>query len=177
MDDNWVEPGWVDLEADVAVTIPSAAVLTAATNYGDPGALETLYHQNPGPYADEDIISFGFQSGMYLFGYKVPSATVTADAIGRFATLLSIGDLNITSSPLGFDLIASIGASEIPRLVMTFDNSNREWSKLLAREPILLAPVVLWKYYGGSNLRKVFGGQVTRIVLRGRLVEVEAGEP
>jgi len=180
VESDWVQEGWV--ESDVAVTgtpivLPNPGEVRGATCYGDPHALELIYHQNPGPYSDEAIFILKTWSGQRLFGHKIPPDAVLADDLGRFDSLVTSSDVAITTVPLGNDLVGSIGTTERPRATETLRHDRRFWSQLVVTEPLLAMPAGRWLHYGGGDTHLLLQGQVERVVIRLSQVTLEYGEP
>jgi hypothetical protein len=172
------DAGEIGEEGGVAVlTLASPGQPRGATNFGDPDALQLIHHTNPGPYSDELVAALATPAGVYLFGFRHPSSAIDADELERFGTLKSIGDVSISSVPLGNDLIGSIGASESPTMTLVFSNDDGFWSLLVVTEPLLGMPLAIWDYYSGAEAHKLFEGQITRVLIRRRTCELTVGEP
>ena len=179
---GWVAPNWVESDtitpgAGVPITLPDPGFVHGATNFGDLGAIQLIYHQNPGPYSDEAILIVKTWAGQRLFGAKMPADVILADDIGRYATLLDVQPLAINTVPLGNDLIGSIGTTESPQLIVTLDNRRKFWSRLVMVEPLLAMPAGVWLHYGAGEMHLVFLGQIERVVLRQETCELTISEP
>ena len=177
---GWVQAGWVESATVAEVTplvLPDPGFVHGGTSFGDPLAIQLIYHRNPGPYSDEAIFVVKTWAGHRVYGRKMPPEVIPIDDIGRFATLLSSSGISVNTVPMGNELVGSIGTTERPRATVTLDNRRKEWSRLVVVEPLLAVAAGTWLHYGAGDTHVLLQGQVERVVIRQSQTMIEWSEP
>lgn len=166
---------------DVVVGPPVLATLTFAgpgVGGATPVGTTTILAIPTAPRLYPDIIfALHTLAGLRLFGERMIPDEIACTDLGRYSSMLDISDLNFRSVPLGNDLVDSLGSSEQLTGWAVFDNTDKFWSRLVMREPLLCAAAGIFQYYGGSHLYMVYRGEVTRVLIRKNICRLEFSEP
>jgi len=87
------------------------------------------------------------------------------------AYLLSVGSYAETLTPSGNNLLASLQQTEIPAILVTFDNTTGFFSELLGDdrgETLLLQTMTVYQYFPDSTFsdaQQIFRGEVSSLTL------------
>ena len=69
-------------------------------------------------------------------------------SVGRYVTLLELGAITLTQGGSGSTLITRVNSLELPSFTAVFDNSDGQWSQLVASEYVLCMSMSIYETLG-----------------------------
>lgn len=124
----------------------------------------------------EVFVSLHNPTGLRLFGYRMPPSNVTAPDIGRFGTILDVGNLEFNSAAVTGDLFGGILATERPQVRIVFRNEENQWGLWAGQEVVLHQAMGIHLWYGDTHLFQDFMGEIVNFDPTKDECMVEVGE-
>lgn len=176
-DDYCVDTDVVVVLVDIDIDVGPPGAARHRTPLASPNTLDLVYWPAGSPWSPFDaqpLFAVWNHMGIYVFGKRMPPEEIQAQVFSAEATLLSLSPITYAATPIGANLLGSVGSGQRPTGTATLRN-NGEWNSRVESE--------IWMTMGAGSFLNIRGlfivprlvGSVGRITLSEDVVTISYG--